>query len=57
MTPIPLLVDAEGFQLILDWLNADPTAAETAGMKRLRDAKPPWQAHDLARPAESPERF
>jgi uncharacterized protein (DUF1778 family) len=32
-------MDAEAFKKVLDWMDAPPTAAETAGMKRLAAAK------------------
>ena len=38
-----LHVDAHTFQKVMDWMDAVPTEAETAGMKRLLDSKTPWQ--------------
>ena len=38
-----LHTDAENFQRIMDWMDAEPTASEAAGMQRLRAAKLPWQ--------------
>jgi uncharacterized protein (DUF1778 family) len=31
------------FQKIMDWMDAPATAAEEAGMQRLRDARRPWR--------------
>jgi uncharacterized protein (DUF1778 family) len=35
--------DAETFRKIMDWMDAEPTPAEAAGMRRILDAKAPWQ--------------
>ncbi len=37
-----LHADARAFQKIMDWLDSDATVAETAGRRRLLDAKAPW---------------
>lgn len=34
--------DARTFQKVLEWMDSPATATETAGMKRLREAKSPW---------------
>lgn len=38
-----LHTDARTFQKVMDWLDAPATESEAAGMKRLRQAKNPWQ--------------
>jgi uncharacterized protein (DUF1778 family) len=38
-----LYADAKTFQKIMDWMDAAPTPSETAGMKRILQAKAPWQ--------------
>ena len=38
-----IYADAKTFQKIMDWMDASATAAETAGMKRLLQAKSLWQ--------------
>jgi uncharacterized protein (DUF1778 family) len=38
-----IYADAETFQQVMDWLDADATPAETAGMRRLRAARLPWE--------------
>jgi hypothetical protein len=35
-------VDARIFQMVTDWLDADATATETEGMKRILRARAPW---------------
>jgi uncharacterized protein (DUF1778 family) len=35
--------DAQTFQKVMDWMDAEPSPAETAGMKRMLGAKLPWQ--------------
>lgn len=35
--------DAKAFQRIMDWMDAAPTPSEASGMKRLLQAKAPWQ--------------
>jgi uncharacterized protein (DUF1778 family) len=37
-------VDAEGFQKIVDWMDAPATASETDGMRRILQSKAPWQS-------------
>ena len=37
-----LYADIETFRKIMDWIDADATAAETDGMTRLLQAKAPW---------------
>jgi uncharacterized protein (DUF1778 family) len=37
-----IFADAQSFQKIMDWMDAPATHAETAGMKRLAEAKTPW---------------
>ncbi len=37
-----LFADAKTFQKVMDWMDADATAAETDGMKRLLQSKTPW---------------
>lgn len=37
-----IYADAETFQKIMDWMDSPATPAETAGMKRLLQAKAPW---------------
>jgi len=35
--------DAKTFQKVMDWMDADATPAETAGMRRILQSKAPWQ--------------
>ena len=35
-------VDAKAFQKVMDWMDAEATPVEVAGMKRILEAKPPW---------------
>lgn len=35
--------DAKAFQKIMDWMDAAPTSAEAEGMRRILQAKAPWQ--------------
>ena len=35
--------DAEAFERIMDWMDAEPTLDEAGGMRRLLDAKMPWR--------------
>ncbi len=37
-----IFADAAKFQKIMDWMDTPATAAEEAGMQRLRQAKRPW---------------
>jgi uncharacterized protein (DUF1778 family) len=34
--------DQAAFRKVLDWMDADPTAEESEGMRRLLATKPPW---------------
>jgi len=36
--------DAKAFQQIMDWMDAEATPAEAAGMSRILDAKVPWRS-------------
>ena len=36
-----IYADAKAFERIMDWMDAEPTAAETTGMKRLLQAAAP----------------
>jgi uncharacterized protein (DUF1778 family) len=38
-----LYADAKTFQKLMDWMDAPATQSEAAGMKRLLQAKTPWQ--------------
>ena len=38
-----IYADAKSFQKVMDWMDSGATPAETAGMKRLLQAKTPWQ--------------
>lgn len=38
-----IYADAQAFQKVMDWLDTAATPAETAGMKRILQAKAPWQ--------------
>jgi uncharacterized protein (DUF1778 family) len=35
--------DAKAFKKVMDWLDSAATPAETAGMKRILQAKSPWR--------------
>jgi len=35
--------DAATFQKVMDWMDADPTPAEAAGMKRVQAARLQWK--------------
>ena len=39
-----LFTNAKTFQQIMDWMDAPATPAEEAGMKRILQAKVPWQS-------------
>jgi uncharacterized protein (DUF1778 family) len=39
-----LHADAETFQKIMDWMDMPAASSESAGMKRLAQAKTPWQS-------------
>ena len=39
-----IYADAKTFQTVMDWMDQAATPAETAGMKRLLQAKTPWQS-------------
>ena len=36
-------VDAKAFKKIMDWMDKVPSSGEKAGMRRLSEAKNPWQ--------------
>ena len=36
-----IYADAKAFQRVMDWMDAEPTATEAAGMKRLLEAAQP----------------
>jgi uncharacterized protein (DUF1778 family) len=38
-----LYADAKAFQGVMDWMDASANPAETAGMRRILQAKSPWQ--------------
>jgi uncharacterized protein (DUF1778 family) len=38
-----LYADTATFHKVMDWMDAPASRSETAGMKRLRQAKIPWQ--------------
>ena len=38
-----IFADAQTFQKIMDWMDTAASPTETAGMKRLLQAKAPWQ--------------
>jgi uncharacterized protein (DUF1778 family) len=38
-----IYADAVTFQKVMDWMDAEATPAETAGMKRVLAVKLPWQ--------------
>jgi uncharacterized protein (DUF1778 family) len=35
--------DAKTFKKVMDWLDADATSTEIAGMRRILRSSPPWQ--------------
>jgi uncharacterized protein (DUF1778 family) len=37
-----LFADAEAFQKVMDWMDAEPTSHEAEGMRRILAAKAPW---------------
>ncbi len=39
-----LFADAKTFRKVMDWMDSAATPAETAGMKRLLNAKAPWRS-------------
>lgn len=39
-----IYADAKTFQKVMDWMDAPATRSETVGMKRLLQAKTPWQS-------------
>ena len=39
-----IYADTKTFQKVMDWMDAPATHAETAGMKRILQAKTPWQS-------------
>ena len=39
-----LYADAKTFQTVMDWMDSAATPAEAAGMKRILQAKAPWQS-------------
>lgn len=39
-----LYADAQTFQKVMDWMDADATADELAGMKRILQSKAPWHS-------------
>jgi uncharacterized protein (DUF1778 family) len=38
-----IFTDAKSFQQVMDWLDNAATGTEAAGMKRILQAKAPWQ--------------
>jgi uncharacterized protein (DUF1778 family) len=38
-----IYADTKTFQKVMDWLDTAPTHAESDGMKRIAQAKAPWQ--------------
>lgn len=38
-----IYADAKTFEKVMDWLDAPATSSEVAGMKRLLEAKAPWE--------------
>lgn len=42
--------DQQAFQKVLDWMDAPPTQAEDAGMRRLLATKAPWDSTPSDRP-------
>ena len=39
-----IYADAKTFQKVMDWMDSPATRSETAGMKRILQAKTPWQS-------------
>ena len=39
-----IFADAKTFQKIMDWMDVPVTRSETSGMKRILQAKTPWQS-------------
>ena len=39
-----IYADAKTFQKVMDWMDTPATCSETVGMKRLLQAKTPWQS-------------
>jgi uncharacterized protein (DUF1778 family) len=39
-----IYADAKTFQEVMDWIDAAATAAEAVGMKRILQARSPWQS-------------
>ncbi len=39
-----IYADTKTFQKVMDWMDSDTTAAETAGMKRILQAKSAWRS-------------
>ena len=37
-----VFVDAKAFQKVMDWIDAEATPSEVAGMRRLLEAEAPW---------------
>ena len=42
-----IYADAKTFQKIMDWMDAEATPDEAAGMKRILQSKAPWQANSV----------
>ncbi|MSP01150.1 MAG: DUF1778 domain-containing protein [Acetobacteraceae bacterium] len=38
-----IVADTRAFQKVMDWLDAEATVSETAGMERLLRSKAPWR--------------
>ncbi|WP_375455900.1 DUF1778 domain-containing protein [uncultured Methylobacterium sp.] len=38
-----IYADAKTFQKVMDWMDTAPTPSEAEGMKRILQAKAPWQ--------------
>lgn len=39
-----IYADTKAFQKVMDWMDAPATHAETVGMKRILQARTPWQS-------------
>jgi uncharacterized protein (DUF1778 family) len=39
-----IYADAQTFQKVMDWMDAEATVDEAAGMKRILQCKAPWQS-------------
>ncbi|GLI93930.1 DUF1778 domain-containing protein [Methylocystis echinoides] len=39
-----IYADAQTFQKVMDWMDAEATVDEAAGMKRILQSKAPWQS-------------